>query len=164
MFRVFALIALSVTGICREILELPPEAKAFSQGGDRGSRWIQTTPADKARVIEELRVIKSGWPPNRARDEAHVALLNLGHPVTISETMRLYKGRYRARRGMSFHLKRTNQLLLIPLLAEDLASQEEIKTQFYENEFWDFPRPVTSSRMICQILINAPDVSPAVKE
>ncbi len=78
--------------------------------------------------------------------------------------MRLYKGRYGDRRRMSFRLKKTNQLLLVPLLAEDLVSQEKLQIEIYANEFLDWPRSVTSSRLICQILMNAPDVSPAVKE
>ncbi len=119
--------------------------------------------AEKARVIEELRVIKSGWPPHRARDEAHVALLNLGDPVAISETMRLYKGRYGDRRRMSSLLRKTNQLLLIPLLAEDWRLRKRYKQKFTGKSLWIGPRPVISRRLICEILANALDVSPAVK-
>ncbi len=65
---------------------------------------------------------------------------------------------------MSSLLRKTNQLLLIPLLAEDLASQEKIQTEVYGEEFMDWPRPVISRRLVCEILANAPDVSPAVKK
>lgn len=136
--------------------------------GTRASGWESETASMKAQVVARLQSMMLdnrdySRDYNRQRD-ARVELLNIGDDFTIKDTMRLYRGHYYGRRAMGAIIGKTAQPLLIPLLAEDLASDEPANTYKREGEAIAGPRSVTSSEVICKLLENIEGISPDVKK
>lgn len=81
--------------------------------------------------------------------------LNQGDEAVVKDTVNLYTGKYKDRRRMTPILMKSSQLLLIPMLAGDLYSNEEVRLKRYGSEFIDYPRSVTTSAIMLRILLNS---------
>lgn len=139
------------------------EAKWIARDGFKASDWNAKAPNVKAEIIAKLRKMMTDdheW----YQENAHIALLDAGEEQTLDETIRRYKMTYWNRKKMARLMGRTTQVLLIPILADDLASKEPLQYKRYGSEFLDYPISVESSDVIRRIVINAPSLDADVKK
>jgi hypothetical protein len=110
------------------------------------------------RVIAELQAIlldnRVTSDGSARRDNARLALLDLGDGLAIKDTMRLYHLNTNSRRHITGIIQKSEQLLLVPILAQDISKVAESE---------DHPRASNSSLVICKILINASEIGLDVK-
>ena len=158
-------------GCCTSVLfgeVVDDEVKAVLSKGLQAVGWESKKPELQSMVISKLQGIMLDARDysrdyNRQRD-ARVALLNIGDDFTIKDTIRRYRRNYFDRRNMAKVIESTTQPLLIPLLAEDLASSEPANSLKREGEVIVGPRSVTSSAVICKLLENIPNINLEVKK
>ena len=162
----FAIFAASLSPLYSD--ELDAEVNAALGKNWNVKRWESKHVTLKEQVVIRLRNLmddkRDASDSYRWREPARVALLIIGDELAMKDTMEQYAaGRGWHRVNMAKIMKQTPQLLLVPLLAKDLASGEPANSLRAEGGTLIGPRSVTSSDVICSIVANSKEISPEVK-
>lgn len=147
--------------------ELDAEVNAALTKDWDASSWESKDANLRGKVVTRLRDLmddkRDVSDHFRWREPARIALLTIADELAMNDTLQQYAGQGWRRVRMAKIMKQTPQLLLVPLLAKDLASDEPADRPKVEGGVYFYPRSVTSSDVICSIIENAKEISPAVK-
>ena len=147
--------------------EIDAEVNAALAKNWDAKHWESIDANLKEKIVIRLRELmddKRDVSENfRWREPARIALLIFGDERAMDDTFQKYGMGGRRRIKMANMMKKTPQLLLVPRLATDLASDEPATSLKVEGEVFIGPKSVTSSDVICSVIANSKKISPEVR-